>query len=998
MKRRLLLFFSMLTAMLSVSLSSSAQDTSDFDMTSLVKTDAWSWNSGGEYGAASVTTADGRTVKMMERYYGQLADNEDQPLKQIVTGLEDGNYTVSIYAKTNCANWSFEANPDFVDGSYEYAGVYAIGDVKNATPIEADIARNYARELKSYSIDVKVVGGTLEIGLELYRKDMTNWHTIQIKSLVWHATAEEYAAYKQKLIAANAALVAGASTSNPVVAPFLVNGTFDNTTAPWASTTGAQNQTLANNQQGAFTGKFYENWNGSPYTGKLYQIMDNVPNGLYKLEIAAFVNTLANPNDCQYVYANNDKTFLTTGEPTKYEVWTLVKDNKLEVGFEQTTAVANWVGIDNVNLYYYGEEQPVMDIEISPASGADIYAEYAAAKANLKDENGVPAIAGGVIINLAEGGSYTISGSLETSSNFLLNGNKATIEASGLGNNAFVLMGANPVIEEGNNGQIIDVVSINNVTINNLPSYLYYDNGKKWIVNDFTLDNCVIKMDTSDPAVKSNAFINGYGYGFVSTLISNSTIYNVGEAASAPKYLIRFNNSARADRMGAERAYVIVRNNTFYNILNGDGQFANYDGMAQQKTTTLTLKDNIFVGIKDVARRFIKGYSSNPTYEIGNNTYMLADGTFDNQSNYDKSGTAIECNPNFANAANGNFTVASDAEQTYYKTGDPRWLTEEYTGPILVNDLAALKAIELGAAGLAVKVKVADAKVTALAENQMGFMEDATAAVMIAFDEPVEGVAKGNALTGSITGGYMDMGGTGAVLVIDSFKGTTKAVDVTKGAEIVELTELAQPFNANRLVTIANSKSTPIVNDGAGSVTVGGFLVTNEVLCEAFEYPANIDSITGIVMIGGMFGEDPVIVVRGAEDVVAGLPEGVLWMSDVAEGDSVAWGYPCFTMSAQEVIDAGIKAGDTFVVTVSGTYESNWPQIAIFPEAGGWPPLANEGIGGKTYPYVVSFPITNDIYKVISQEGISFSGDGAYISKVELKQGEEISENTVWFG
>ena len=144
--------------------------------------------------------------------------------------------------------------------------------------------------------------------------------------------------------------------SNEELTDLVQNGTFDKqgVIAPWKTTGGFQNQTTATNQQGAFSVPFFENWNGSAKVNKMYQIIENIPNGTYKLKIAAFVNTLANPNESQFVYANNDKVYLTTGEPTAYEVTTVVTDNKIEIGLEQTTATANWMGIDNVSLSYVG--------------------------------------------------------------------------------------------------------------------------------------------------------------------------------------------------------------------------------------------------------------------------------------------------------------------------------------------------------------------------------------------------------------------------------------------------------------------------------------------------------------------------------------------------------------------------------------------------------------------------------------------------------------------
>ncbi len=155
--------------------------------------------------------------------------------------------------------------------------------------------------------------------------------------------------------------LADATYAAPVATSFVVNGTFDSGITPWQRTGTYQNNKTANNQSGAFTGNFYENWNGSAQANKMYQTISNIPNGTYRLDIAAFVNTLADPNESQYVFANNDKTYLTTGAPTAYEVYTVVTNNQIEIGLEQTTATANWMGIDNVSLRYYGAGDVIND-------------------------------------------------------------------------------------------------------------------------------------------------------------------------------------------------------------------------------------------------------------------------------------------------------------------------------------------------------------------------------------------------------------------------------------------------------------------------------------------------------------------------------------------------------------------------------------------------------------------------------------------------------------
>ena len=196
--------------------------------------------------------------------------------------------------------------------------------------------------------------------------------------------------YELSALAINTALVAGATVENPVAAPFVVNGTFDNNTDGWTSTGEFQNRGTATNQAGAFTGKFWENWNPSAKENKMYQVIENIPNGVYLLKIAAFVNTLANPtNESQFVFANSDKVYLTTGEPTMYEVYTKVEANTMEIGLEQITATANWMGIDNISLTYFGADATIE----AAKNGAFLkeVTETLAAKTSAKTKNALQA-------------------------------------------------------------------------------------------------------------------------------------------------------------------------------------------------------------------------------------------------------------------------------------------------------------------------------------------------------------------------------------------------------------------------------------------------------------------------------------------------------------------------------------------------------------------------------------------------------------------------------
>ncbi|MFA5469999.1 MAG: hypothetical protein WC230_04770, partial [Bacteroidales bacterium] len=164
------------------------------------------------------------------------------------------------------------------------------------------------------------------------------------------ATIDPAVQIKALAIANNAFELALASETTPVVTGLVVNPGFTDNLDGWITTTGAQNSALASNQTGDFTVPFWENWNGSAYTGKMYQVIENVPNGDYLLKAAVFCN---NGGSGLYLYANGDKVLANTTTPTFHEVMTRVTDNRLEIGIVMEEATNNWVGIDNVSLTYY---------------------------------------------------------------------------------------------------------------------------------------------------------------------------------------------------------------------------------------------------------------------------------------------------------------------------------------------------------------------------------------------------------------------------------------------------------------------------------------------------------------------------------------------------------------------------------------------------------------------------------------------------------------------
>lgn len=385
----------------------------DIDVTNKVGTSLDAWTC--ENGKKNSVTIDG--IVMVENFQdGQTSTSASTTgvvLWQDVAGLDNGNYTVELWANARVA-WQ---DSPATDGQEELTYLVANNvEISMKVFLNPGLNNNATYVLEG----VEVTDGTLHI--EMNKKAAgSNWHSIQIKKLTYHASDDEaLAAAKADLqaaldaaaavpatedltaaiaaaqaiydgsdleaikaavaplqaatvLAVNTNAVTGATVSAPVVTNFVVNGTFDTNgvTAPWKTTTKAQNQTTATNQTGAFTGNFFENWNPSSYTGKIYQVIENIPNGLYELAICAFVNTF--DASAQYVYANADKKALVAGEPTAYTVRTTVTDNTIEIGLEQITAVANWMGIDNVSLKYFGEvdENYAKDIYASTKAEAE---------------------------------------------------------------------------------------------------------------------------------------------------------------------------------------------------------------------------------------------------------------------------------------------------------------------------------------------------------------------------------------------------------------------------------------------------------------------------------------------------------------------------------------------------------------------------------------------------------------------------------------------------
>ncbi len=133
--------------------------------------------------------------------------------------------------------------------------------------------------------------------------------------------------------------------------------------------------TEGQNPNGAFTGTYaFENWHSSSLVGTMSQTISNLPNGVYKLQLAALVRTV----NGQFIYGkSNDITYKTnlagSGEQANdYSVYVVVADNQLEIGLDMNDAGADWAAIDNARLTYIASSLPALLTKVSGKMKASV--------------------------------------------------------------------------------------------------------------------------------------------------------------------------------------------------------------------------------------------------------------------------------------------------------------------------------------------------------------------------------------------------------------------------------------------------------------------------------------------------------------------------------------------------------------------------------------------------------------------------------------------------
>ena len=310
------------------------------------------------------------------------------------------------------------------------------------------------------------------------------------------------------------------------------------------------------------------------------------------------------------------------------------------------------------------------DIVVSPESGTNIND----AIDDALGTNGDWAL--NITINLAKGGTYTVTKSIVPSASIIINGNGATIDASGLTKH-FISMSTTPSYDKvaSDNYVVTTPSKIENVTITGLTKSLFYDHGTPYAFKDFTFNNCLINYSE-----QWNLIINFAASPVINFTITNSTFYCKDKNQSGAN-CIAMSGKRPWQVTGFEdkEGKLLVDHNTFYNVAY-QKQFFSTNTLKGQNKYKYEFNSNIFV---NVSNKKIYGNMTNNKIQVttdGKNTYLW-DGTFFSETNYNGD-EGLQSDPSFKDADNGDFTLDRSSLQYKNNTGDPLWFNPKVT----IND------------------------------------------------------------------------------------------------------------------------------------------------------------------------------------------------------------------------------------------------------------------------------------------------------------------------
>ncbi|MBQ7471173.1 MAG: DUF4957 domain-containing protein, partial [Prevotella sp.] len=307
----------------------------------------------------------------------------------------------------------------------------------------------------------------------------------------------------------------------------------------------------------------------------------------------------------------------------------------------------------------------------------------------------VPGRVKDITINLAEGEAYTVAAAIKAPANVTINGNGATIDASGADANFIELQGSSVKAikadgETESDHYLIDAVTINEVTVNGLKKAIIRDT-QKTLLKALTIENSVIEASDGKPALD----FDGKGY-IEQVTVNNSTVWSsTGTNKFFAKYGSRPKNLWSDDDAGPYTVQGFdVQNSTFVNIANSK----NFCDISQKGTVNnvYTLKNNIFVNCGK-SGQVVVGFnggqtSATPVWDVDGNVFNY-DGNDVSAAEVKKAGqkadedivkNSLTCRVLFSDVEKPDFggiiVLAPDTEAPETLPGDPRWLLSALDG------------------------------------------------------------------------------------------------------------------------------------------------------------------------------------------------------------------------------------------------------------------------------------------------------------------------------
>ena len=331
-----------------------------------------------------------------------------------------------------------------------------------------------------------------------------------------------------------------------------------------------------------------------------------------------------------------------------------------------------------------------VDVEADVASGAELSDAFAQAQSTV-DKAGV------VTLNLAKGGEYTITGKITTDAGIIINGNGATVDASGLSGDMITLDGTADMVQKPDGTYDASHHYIANVTIKDVSIYglkgSFIKDAQKTLLEKLTVENAVIEMAANKQVV------NFQSKGYVGEVIfKNSTVYS--SLAKHEQFFAQYGSRPK-NIEGSWLQQFDIENCTFYNIAQGKN-VCDFP-MNSQKTNVYTLKNNIFVNVGKNGQTVVGfnkgGTSANPVWTVDGNAFNYGDadsGEAETTKAGKKDGEDIVKNNvagvvAFDDVEKGDFSLTYKSAQNNAKIGDPRWVVapENVTVNIASGDINA---------------------------------------------------------------------------------------------------------------------------------------------------------------------------------------------------------------------------------------------------------------------------------------------------------------------